>query len=273
MKFSTIMQSVKKDSKEIEFMPTGISKLDEFLDGGLMKKELVILGGFTGSGKSYLAGQIALNIAKEGFNTAYFSLEISNKMVATRLVGQIANVKAARISGGLLTANEHEERIMAEGEVEAYDNFLEFVDDQYRLVDISKTITEGKFEFVVIDFIQNVLHSKDGEYERLSSVALELQQLAKRLNCCILILSQLSNDAAKSMGGQVEYKGSGSIATVADLGLYLERTEVAPGAMYQPLRLYIKKNRRGFSGGELELKMRFPGCLITQNEPQMAAQS
>lgn len=269
MKTNQVLEEIKKNKDSIEFMKTGLSRLDKELDGGLMRKELVVLGGFTGSGKSYLAAQIMYNIAQQGFKTAYFSLEISNTMLVSRLVGQLSNIRPTRLIAGLLKEEEQEKRIKAEGQLIAFNSLMDFYDDAYSLLDIQNKCRQEEHEFVVVDFIQNILSPQPDEYSRLSFAALQLQKLAKELNICILVLSQLSNQVGKikSENSQVEYKGSGNIATVADLGLYLIKEEnTAPGAIRGLSQIVCKKNRRGLSGWTLPLKIQFPGGLIEEHD-------
>lgn len=252
-----IIQQIEDEKGKIEFLPTGFPKLDEMLDGGFMRKELVILGGFTGLGKSYVAGQLLWNIATAGYRTAYLSLEISDTMVVSRLVGSLSNIKPTRIIKGFLTAQEKELADNAKAEVIAYSKLIDIYDDVYDLDKIEKIIREGKYHFVVVDFIQNVI-SRGDEYERMSAVSLRLQQMAKESSSCVLALSQLSNSAAKTK--DVEYKGSGSIAMVADLGFFLARDENGM------VKLYLRKNRRGFSGCEFNLQFDMPGGRIHEVE-------
>jgi len=156
MRLSEIYEHILDDAKDAEFLPTGFPKLDAFLDGGLMKKELIVLGAPTGYGKSFIAGQILLNVAMKGFKTAYFSLEISNKMIASRFTGAETNIKPTRLSHGLLTKEELDNKQKAEAELLAYEEFLDFYDDLYLLDEIEKVIKDNEFDFVVIDFLQNV---------------------------------------------------------------------------------------------------------------------
>jgi replicative DNA helicase len=72
MKPSVIISKIKESKKEMEFLPTGFTKLDADLDGGFMKKELIVLGAPTGRGKSYVAGHIFNHIARKGFKSGYF---------------------------------------------------------------------------------------------------------------------------------------------------------------------------------------------------------
>ena len=263
LRLNQILQQIETHKKNLEFLRTGFNSLDEILDGGFLRKELIILGGSTGIGKSYMAGQIFANMARQGFRSAYFSLEISNEMVVSRLLGAHSNIKSAKIMTSALSSEEDTLRTRAVARMSSYAQEMAFYDDTYTLEAITQEIEENKFDFVVVDFIQNVVVPGMDEYQRLSMVALEFQKLAKRANSCILVLSQLSNMVAREKGSPIlEYKGSGSIATVADLGFFIQRGDIDldPNA----LLLLLKKNRRGPSGIALNYKFLPPGGLIIE---------
>lgn len=267
MKAVEVLDLIEQNKKNVEFLPTGFKVIDRDLDGGFLKKEIIILGAFTGMGKSMLAGQIFYNIASKGFKSAYFSLEISNEMIVSRLVGQQANIKPSRIMNGLLDIEEIDSKAKGKASVGAYNETMDFYDDKYLLEEIEKEIKDHKYEFVVIDFIQNILMNNGmDEYARLSYIAVKLQKLAKETGVCMLVLSQLSNSANKAGAKVVEYKGSGAIAMVADLGFFLERgeAEIHHGLPVgnQTVRLNLRKNRRGISGLYWDLNFVHPGGRI-----------
>ena len=255
---SEVIEKIEANKGKWEFLKTGFYSLDDALDGGFLRKELVILGGFTGIGKSYMAGQILLNIAKQGFKSSYYSLEISNEMVVSRLIGSLANIRPTRIMAGLLTEEEYQKKLEAKAQLLCFDKYLAFYDSFYQLNQIRKSIDDDKPEFVVIDFIQNIFTVGASEYERLSFASLELQRIAKEQNCCILTLSQLSNRAARegSDSPTVEYKGSGGISQVADLGFWMEQRDT------NKVRLVLRKNRRGQSKFTFDLTFENPGGRI-----------
>ena len=268
-KASEILKQIEEDKKDIEFLPTGFANIDKDLDGGFMKKEIVVLGAFTGIGKSILAGQIFYNIAKQGFQCGYYSLEISNQMIVSRLLGQQANIKPSIIMNGIeLEPYEIDNKARAKGEIITYDEAMNFSDDLYLLGEIFSSIKEHKHEFVIIDFIQNILLDNNmDEYARLSFIAIQLQKFAKENNCCIMVLSQLSNKVGREGAKITEYKGSGSIGMIADLGFFLERGEPVFDINGQPVgnqevKLFLKKNRRGISGLYWDLKFTHPGGKI-----------
>lgn len=257
-----IFNKLETNKKTLEFLQTGIGLIDDFLDGGFLRKELIVLGGHSGSGKSYLAGTFFLNIAKQGFKSAYFSLEISNEMVVSRLVGALANIKPIRIMTGNLNEWENERKIKAKAELSVNESYMNFYDNDYQLAKIYEEIKVNKYEFVVIDFIQNVVAQGEDEYSRLSYTALELQRIAKEQDCCILVLSQLSNQMAREKQDSpfLEYKGSGSIATVCDIGIVISRGESL--GENNELLVVIRKNRRGVSGVPLGVTFTNPGGMI-----------
>lgn len=260
MKVTEILEKIQAAKQNLEFLPTGFKELDFALDGGFMRDELIVIGGFTGLGKSYLAGQILYNIAREGYKTSYMSLEITNSMIVSRLIGQEANVKSIKVLTGSLDTKERDEVLKAEGVMQGYEELMDFEDNKYLIADILKNIKEGNYDFIVVDFIQNIITQHKDEYSRLSAIALELQKIAKEKHCCILVLSQLSNEVAKRGDGSLlEYKGSGSIATVCDLGFFITRTT---DEFEDVLTLILKKNRRGSSGLKLEFRFQKEGGKI-----------
>lgn len=258
-KFSEIAKQIEENKKTMEILPTGLPMLDHDLEGGFLKKELVVIGGKTGGGKSLIGGHIFYNVAKQGFKSAYFSLEISNEMLGSRFIGAKANISPTRVMIKQLEGADLDKRNEAKAKVAVWEEFMFFYDDIYRLDLIEKEIRDNKYDFVVIDFLQNIITGKSDEYERLSNVALLLQKLAKETNTCILALSQLSNEVNRSKKTDIiEYKGSGSIATAADLGFFIE-----PGrAGESSLSLRLRKNRRGISGISYSFMVTQPGGSI-----------
>lgn len=259
-KLSEIVKHIDETKKDLEILPTGLKAIDSFLEGGFLKKELVVLGAGTGQGKSLFGGTIFYNIATKGYKCAYFSLEISNEMIVSRLLGAESNISPTKIMIKMLAEEEEARKQDAEVNLSVFEDFMHFYDDLYHLAQIEKEIRTNKFDFVVIDFIQNVMvNGKTDEYERMSFVALQLQKIAKETNCCILALSQLSNQMVRDRKNNdiVEYKGSGSIGTVCDLGFFIEKGDIDNMA-----RIRLRKNRRGVSGEAFSFHIKQPGGLI-----------
>jgi len=254
MKMTEIINNIEETKGKDICLPTGFYNLDRFLDGGFFKKELIVIGGGSGSGKSYIAGTIFKNISHQALHSAYFSLEISNSMVVSRLIAQDSKIKFSRILYGFLDPEELARKEKAKDRLRVWEEFMEFRDDVYEYTKLEAEIRKGGYDFVVVDFIQNIIGSAHDEYSNLSEISLKLQRLAKECNCCILALSQLSNSVNRSGGEIAEFKGSGSIMNVCDLGFFILRKSASQQLVNDEFILKIIKNRRGISGVEFNFK-------------------
>jgi len=65
-------------------VPSGFPSLDTLLGGGLRRRDLVLLGGDIGSGKSALALGIALRVARQGLGVAFLSGEMDEGRLMER---------------------------------------------------------------------------------------------------------------------------------------------------------------------------------------------
>lgn len=260
------MQDLRENNKDVEVMPTLFKRLDSFLDGGFFRKEFIVVGAATGVGKSYIAGQIQFNLATQGFKTSTYSLEISNEMVISRMIGALSNIKPTRVMAGWLDKWEQEERVAAEAKLTAHEDAMLFEDDIYDLEGLKKSIEENKADFVIVDFLQNIeMPGNLDENTQLKRISRDLQKLAKKTDCCILALSQLSNQMAREKVDKIEnmeFRGSGAIAHSADLAFIIARGQQTQTT--GEVKLYLKKNRRGSAGMLFNLLFRAPGGLIIE---------
>src|SRR3989442_11360816 len=65
-------------------VPTGFASVDKMLGGGLRRRDLVVLGGDVGSGKSALALGVALRVAQQGVGVAFLSGEMDEERLMER---------------------------------------------------------------------------------------------------------------------------------------------------------------------------------------------
>lgn len=75
---------LRASGRETLGIPTGIQKIDKAF-GGIMKSDFVVIAGWTGSLKSWLALYMALNAWKNGYRVLYFSLEMSGEQLGYRM--------------------------------------------------------------------------------------------------------------------------------------------------------------------------------------------
>lgn len=79
------------------YISTGWSTMDQKLYGGFTPGSLNIFAGGSGSGKSLLLQNLALNWVFEGKNVIYFTLELSEDLVAARLDAMVAGCEVGDV--------------------------------------------------------------------------------------------------------------------------------------------------------------------------------
>src|SRR5205809_6773175 len=75
-------------------IPTGYGSLDKLLGGGFRRRDLILLGGDVGSGKSALALGIALRVAQQSPGVAFLSGELNEE----RLMERALDRKSTRLN-------------------------------------------------------------------------------------------------------------------------------------------------------------------------------
>src|SRR5206468_438 len=65
-------------------IPTGFASVDRLLGGGLRRRDLIVLGGDIGAGKSAFALGVALRVAQQGTGVAFLSGEMDEERLMER---------------------------------------------------------------------------------------------------------------------------------------------------------------------------------------------
>src|SRR5207237_4985163 len=84
-------------------IPTGFGSLDRLLGGGLRRRDLILLGGDIGSGKSALALGIALRVAQQSLGVAFLSGEMDEERLMERALAiegraAVDDLRAAKLN-------------------------------------------------------------------------------------------------------------------------------------------------------------------------------
>lgn len=206
-----------------------------------------VVGGYTSVGKSFFLNDLLCRLYRAGNpGVAIFSTEMSSGQYALRMLANRTTYSTWVIEERKLV---HKAQLQALKE--AWDHLntrnLYLYDDLYSFKKIEQTIEAIKhrkgLDLIAIDYIQN-LQGKGSVYERMSALSPAIQAMSKRLEVCSIVLSQVSNEAAKEDLSIIGYKGAGEIAAAADLGVWLQREEKEK----ENVRFMIRKNRHGMTG-------------------------
>lgn len=254
----TIIANLDKDITSHDrdkLIKTGFPKFDaRYL--GFAPGELWVIGGYSGTGKTFFLLQLLLNVIRQGYGAIFFSLEMGKEALVSRLWANVANLDPMQLEWGLLNQVQLQEKAKAKDKLAQWGELALWRDDLYKVESIEKAIVESKPQVVFLDYIQNILSTKD-EYQKLTAVSAELQRIAKQYNCTIVAASQVSNEYAKDTSSKViGFKGSGAIMAACDFGIILDSDP--DGLEHEKkINLYVKKCRRG-PQRKLDLLLKFP---------------
>lgn len=239
-------------------VPTGLQGFDGLLGGGLINGGFHILAARPSVGKSALALQIVLNVARRGVRVLYVSLEMSGEDCTARLVGNVGGLSSTRLMmGGKLSEEEYDRVAGASAEINAFPISFNHR-TSVRVQQLESMARRTKAGLLVVDHL-GLLESPEKRlslYEATTKNSRALKLLALKLKIPVLCLCQLNRAAATDRSGEfratmANLRESGAIEQDADTVTLLHAPPVeTDGRPETPscLELYIDKNRRGRTG-------------------------
>jgi replicative DNA helicase len=236
-------------------LKTGIKTLDYYI-GGLQKKQLYLLAGRPGMGKSALALQITLNLAIKRKAVLYFSLEMSAEKLSARLVSNISNVPYERFDRPGLGEQQMLDILAAAENVQhlpiTIDDTPGLTVQNMRSI-AQKTMLSQDIDIVFVDHLGLALSSGKDEYHEVTKISHGLMALSKQLDIPVVALCQLSRTLESRSDKRPlmsDLRGSGHLEQDADNILFLYRDEVYNKDTISPglAEIVVAKNRHGKTG-------------------------
>lgn len=235
---------------------TGFKYIDQKLSG-LNKSDLIILAARPSVGKTSLALNMVTNIIKNhpGTDVAVFSLEMSNRQLAERILCAEAQVNMETLRAATIPDEDWRAIIGAAGSINPMRLYL----DDTSVVTINEI--KGKCRrlenlgLIVVDYLQLMSTGRRSEnrVQEITELTRNFKIMAKELNVPILLLSQLSRDSEKLKRRPMlsDLRDSGSIEQDADIVLFLHRytsEEMGQGEYISDHECIVAKNRHGSIG-------------------------
>lgn len=240
--------------RETSDIKTGFPKVDKAVT--MLPGDVVILAARPGVGKTALAVEWAMNIARSGINVGILSLEMGWRSIASRVIQRVTGVSASKLRYRNLDACDHE----AIANRQVPDNL--FVDSQPGLrvsqarAKASLMRRRERIEVLFIDYLQLV--RSDGRHENraaaITEVSAEIKDIARQLEIPIIALAQFNRESAKSGRAPELYdlRDSGSIEQDASVVVAMHwRSEAEDETVdrdYRDVDLILLKNREGQLG-------------------------
>lgn len=246
-------QQKKERGDKLIGTSTGYNKIDEIIDG-IRPAHFWVIGGYTNYGKTTFALNIVANLIKQNKRVVFYSLEMEDTDIFAKLLGILSGDSGKSIMKGYAKNNQEVENNIKEiinSKLSIHTGLFELSEILYSM---QEEIINNPTTLFVVDFIQNMtVKNSKSEYETVTACALELQQCAKRLKVPIIALSQISNEGARNVSSVMSFKGSGAIASAADLAIEIginnktkeEWTEKKMKGEPVPMEIDVRKNRHG----------------------------
>ncbi len=237
---------------------TGLTDLDDLLEGGFRPGELVIIGARPSMGKTALAMTIGLAMS-EHYSVAMLSMEMPHTEVRDRMTAMVGNVSLSHVkrpNRGLQW-----DRVVEGVERSKRLNF--FVTDQGGL-NINQVRSKARaikrlhgLNVLIVDYIglMSGLDAKQQRAYQLEEISRGLKTLGKELDMAVLCLAQVNRKVEERIDATPQLsdlRDSGAIEQDADVVVFVHRPIQAKpelgGDWTHYAKCSIAKNRNGRCG-------------------------
>lgn len=185
---------------------TGWPQLDRILYGGFSRGELNIFAGGSGSGKSLVMMNIALNWLQIGLNGVYITLELSEELTSLRTDAMLTSMSTKDIRKDVETT---ELKVKMVGKKSGTYQ-VKGLPAQSNVNDIRAYLKEfqiqtgKKIDFIMIDYLDLVMPvsvkvNVNDQFIKDKFVSEELRNLAKELGILLVTASQLNRSAVEEV--------------------------------------------------------------------------
>lgn len=185
---------------------TGWPQMDKLLYGGFSRGELNIFAGGSGSGKSLVMMNIALNWVQAGLNGVYITLELSEELTGLRTAAMLTNMSTKDIRRdkettalkikmvGKKSGTYQVKALPAQSNINDIRSFLK----EYQIQN------NARVDFMMIDYLDLLMPvsakvSPNDLFVKDKYVSEELRNLAKELGILMVTASQLNRSAVEEV--------------------------------------------------------------------------
>ncbi|MBQ7064991.1 MAG: replicative DNA helicase [Firmicutes bacterium] len=253
------IETIARTHGGITGVPTGFADLDR-MTTGLQPADLVLVGARPSMGKSAFGLNIVQYAAVRQHKVcAVFSLEMSKKQCANRLLCAEAMVDSGKIRSGRLEDEDWGkllEALAPLSEAEIYIDDTPGITVAEVRSKCRKLKLEHGLDLIMIDYLQLMsgsASSSENRQQEISEISRSLKALAREMQAPVLALSQLSR-ALESRSDRrpmlSDLRESGAIEQDADVVMFLYRDEYynKDSADHNIAEVIISKQRNGSTG-------------------------
>ena len=232
------------ESGETQLFSLGIPSLDRALGGGVENGEMIVIGALPSHGKTLLALQATRSTVEGHRNAVFVSLEMTASQISRRMIAARTNRESRDWS-----ANTDELRAdsglywKVAGQMFMVEHCRDIGHIERKIAGIAK---EHELGLIVVDHAQLVQGRGSNRYEAMTDVSARCKGLAIKHDCPLVLLSQLSREAAKSGVAEAHHlRETGALEQDADVVILVRWPWKVDPEHEEPHRYELKvaKNR------------------------------
>jgi len=244
--------------EDTNLIPFNLGHLDTFA-GGMTRKEITVLGGRPGHGKTTLVINIIKGLVEQGYRVMLFNREMSNtEMLKKMVVMESHSLKYGDIRrNDLSDINKEEFELVSERIKSEYGEFLMY-DNVRSLDDCLREIAKHKPDVVIDDYIQliQVDGVKEGRRFEIEKIMQEYKWICKQEDCSAILVSQLNREIEKRLDPRPrmsDYAESGVIEQTAESAMFVFYGHNFDSEKFNPYKseIIVAKSRYGKIGTHL----------------------
>lgn len=237
------------DDREMPlYITADMGKLD--LHFAMGPNQITAIGARPAVGKTALALNMAMNIARQGHAVMFITLEMSAQELAARISSALTGIDSERITRNEVNEDERERIAKAAAYHGAWIPRI-IIEDRATMTAgqafgiFQKAVRKYGCKVAILDYLQLVTSSEDGRYEKMTAVSIALKQAAKATGIRLIELSQLKRrDGADTDPVMADLRESGQIEADCDTIILLGRNADDPQRR-EVLTAKVVKNKKG----------------------------
>ena len=233
------------DSREKPlYISLGMGDLDRHIRLG--PSNVLVIGARPSVGKTTFAVNACMNIAQQGYNVLFISLEMNETELTSKIASILTGVDSERITHGEMNEDERGRVAKATAEHGAWTPRIH-IEDISSLKDtqvagiVQRAVKRLEVEVIVIDYLQCITSDGGSPVERMTNISRACKSVAKATKKRLIELSQLKRrDGADEDPEMSDLREAGQIEADGDIILMLGRPRGA-----EMLRCKVVKNKVG----------------------------
>lgn len=262
---------------EEERIATLFPTLDECLGGGFATRELVVVLGGTGVGKTAFLVNLAWSALLQGRKVFYYSFEVSAERVIMRMVSTILGMRFSEImenpDRAIKRLDTHLMRAL-------FNNFVVIEAPTFSMTtsqldaNIESHALQGTVpDIVFVDYADIMLPQRSyrERWLEIETSYMELRAIAMKRNLVMVTASQINREGADARQIKLEHvKGAYGKTHNADVVISLNRS-IEDKFKSNLIRLYINKNRNNIADREILLSVDYETMSFSEVQGQVSS--